>query len=545
VGHAPSRTGRLQSIIHVIVTPPPTTALPWWQDRLLIGVAVVFGGWSLLALTWPLSGDAGVFAWMADTVYRGGTPYIDAWDTKGPAAWLPSLLVQAVFGRHAWAIRLFDIAMVIATLFALRAIARRIGQPGAGRVAIALYALWYASLDFWHSAQPDGWVAAWLIIGCAAAVSGSAVGALVAGLLVGVSTLVKPFYLGYVVVMWVIVVTMRGATSAQRIANAVLVALGVAGGIGGLLLFLHLRGGLEGFLEVQRWNRDVYAGLGDPWLTRVPAIFKGMLLMPWGIVGPIALFGAIRPTRAHRRTIAALAIGFLGAVAGVMLQGKGWMYHWLPMLPFLALLADIGFAALREETAGEIAGRFRWLALLLAISVAGITPVQQFYRWARSRVSAETLAEYERREFRYYGRQPGSVYRIVDSLRALTPPDRESPPLLVWAMHPAPQFVAGMRIPTRFAVIRPLYDGAGSDFRARYRAEFEAELRTMPPRWWLQPTPELMAGEPELRDHDIELYPDAAAMLQEQYRIANQTPEWLIYERVKVDSSATAATPRP
>ena len=510
----------------------PPTALPWWQDRLLIGVAVVFGGWSLLSLTWPLSGDAGVFAWMADTAYRGGVPYVDAWDTKGPAAWLPSLLVEAVFGRTAWAIRTFDISMVIAALVAMRSIARRIGQPGSGRVAITLYALWYSSLDFWQSAQPDGWVASWLIIACATAITGGPIGALIAGLLVGLCTLVKPFYLGYAVVMWIIVWSMRRQSVRTRVWHSALVAVGIGAAIGAQLVFLDSRDALQGFFEVQRWNRDVYAGLGDPWMTRVPAIFKGMLLMPWGIVAPVALFGSIRPTRAHRMTIAALGVGFLGAVAGVMLQGKGWQYHWLPMLPFLALLADVGFAALRVETAGEIAGRFRWLALLLALTIGGITPLQQFYRWARSRVSAETIATYEQREFRYYGRQPGSVYAIVDSLRALTPADRESPDVLVWAMHPAPQYLAGMKIPTRFAVIRPLFDGPGSTFRAQYRAQFETTLRTSPPRWWLQPTPALLAREEELRSHDVESYQAAAAVLDEQYRIASQTPEWLVYERV-------------
>ncbi len=517
------------------MTTPPNTALPWWQDRLLISVAVVFGGWSLLALTWPLSGDAGVFAWMADTVYRGGAPYVDAWDTKGPAAWLPALLVQAVFGRVAWAIRLFDIAMVLGTLVALRSIARRLEQPGSGRIAIALYALWYASLDYWQSAQPDGFVASWLAIACAGAISGGPAGALLAGALVGTATMAKPFYLGYAVVMWIIVGSMREQSVRTRAWHAVLVAIGIAGAIALLLLFLQQRNGLQGFLEVQRWNRDVYAGLGDPWLTRVPAIFKGMLLMPWGIVGPIALFGAIRPTRAHRRTIAALAVGFVGAVAGVMLQGKGWQYHWLPMLPFMALLADIGFAALRAETAGEIAGRFRWLALLLALTVAGITPLQQFWRWSRSRVSPETIATYEQREFRYYGRQPGSVYAIVDSLtRGMgTPPE-----LLVWGMHMGPQFLRGMHIPTRYAVIRPLYDGPGSTFRPQYRAAFERELETSPPRWWLQPTPALMAREEELRAHDIEQYPEASLVLHSQYRLAGQTAEWMIYERF-----TTAAAP--
>ena len=511
------------------MTPTNPAELPWWKDRLLVGIAAVFGAWGLLSLTWPLSGDAGVFAWMADTVHRGGAPYVDAWDTKGAGAWLPSLLTETVFGRVAWGIRLFDFTMVVLALGAMRSIARRLDQPGAGRVAIALYALWYAGLDFWHSAQPDGWVASWLVIACWCAITGSAPWIFIGGALVGLATLVKPFYLGYAVVLWIIVATSQGALRRTRLLHGAIVTLGIAAGVGVVLLLMRQWNGLDGFWEVQRWNRDVYAGLGEPWLTRIPAMFKGALVMPWGIVGPIALFGAVRPTRKHRRTIAALTVGFLGAVAGVMLQGKGWMYHWLPMLPFLALLADIGFASLRAETAGEIAGRFRFLALLLALFVAVIAPLQQFYRFVRSRGSAATVAAYEQREFRSYGRQPGSVYAIVDSLAMLQP---DSARVLVWAMHPAPQVLAGLRIPTRFAVIRPLFDGPGSEYRARYRAQFLREMTDAPPRWWLQPTPALLAREEDLREHRVEGFPEAAALLRDGYRVAGTTPEWVIYERV-------------
>ena len=513
------------------MTTPPTTALPWWRDRLLIGAAIVFGGWSLLSVTWPLSGDAGVFAWMADTVHRGGAPYADSWDTKGAAAWLPSLLVETVFGRTAWGIRLFDIAMVVAALAAMRSIARRLGQPGDGRVAITLYALWYASLDFWQSAQPDGWVASWLVIACWCALSGRAMWIVAAGVLVGFATLVKPFYLGYIVVLWIVVATSRSRTQSQRLAQGALAALGVAVGVGAVLALTAHWHGLAGFWEVQRWNRDVYARLGDPWLTRIPAIFKGALIMPWGIVAPMALFGAIRPTREHRRTIAALTVGFLGAVAGVMLQGKGWMYHWLPMLPFLALLADIGFASLRAETAGEIAGRFRFLALTLALSVAIITPLQQFYRYVRSRSSAESVAAYEAHEFRYYGRHAGSVYTIVDSLSRVS---SDSARILVWAMQPAPQYLAGLRLPTRYAVIRPLYDGAGTEIRAQYRAAFVSEMIAAPARWWLLPTSALLSREEELRGNRIEAFPGAVNLLHSAYRAADSTAEWIVYERKPV-----------
>jgi hypothetical protein len=507
--------------------PDDAPSLPWWRDRLLLLAAVVFAGWSCLAVTWPLSGDAGVFAWMADALFRGGRPYVDTWDTKGVGAWLPSLIVEGIFGRTAWGIRLFDIAMVLSAVVAMRSVARRLGQPGAGRVGVALYLLWYSSLDFWQSAQPDGWVAAWLIIACALALRGTATSVIAAGALVGIATLVKPFYLGYAVVLLMIVAFARERTAAQRAGQSVLVLTGLATSVGALLLFTRWWGGLDGFLEVQRWNRDVYSGLSDPWLTRIPAIFKGALVMPWGIVGPVALFGAIRPTRAHRRTIAALSVGFLGAVAGVMLQGKGWMYHWLPMLPFLALLADIGFAALRTETAGEIAGRFRWLALVLALAVAGITPVQQLYRWARSRVSAETIAAYERREFRYYGRHPGSVYTIVDSLARVQP---DTARILVWAMHSAPAYLAGLPSVTPYAVIRPLYDGPGSAFRAKYRSAFEQALRRDPPRWWVVPSPALIASEEELQLHDLARYPEAAAILRAAYTAKDQGRDWIVYE---------------
>jgi hypothetical protein len=171
-------------------------------------------------------------------------------------------------------------------------------------------------------------------------------------------------------------------------------------------------------------------------------------------------------------------------------------------------------------------------AMLLAFSIGGITPVQQFYRYARSRASAESIANYERREFRYYGRYDGSVYTIVDSLAALPHPGTPASSILVWAMHPAPQLLAASPPPTRFAVIRPLFDGAGTAFRAEYRRQFEAELRETPPRWWLQPTPELLATDEELRSHDVRGYLAAERVLRTRYREAGHTRDWVIFERI-------------
>ena len=499
----------------------------WWSDRPLVAAIVVFIAWTLLALTWPLSGDLGVFGWIADTVHRGGTPYADAWDTKGPAAWLPSLLVQALTGRNTWAIRVFDVAMVLAAVFAIRDIARRLEQPGSGRVAIMLYLLWYASLDYWNSAQPDGWTAAWLVVATACAFRGSLAGAIASGALVGFATMGKPFYAGYLVVTLLAAAATQAPLRAHVLRSLAMLS-GMAAVICVMLLFLQQSHALPAYFDVQRWNRDVYAGFGDPWLTRIPAAIVGVLVVPWGVAAPAAIFGGVSLWRTKRLPALALVTAFLGAVAGVILQGKGWTYHWLPMLPFLALLADAGFVMLRRETAGDAAGTFRGLMLSLALVVAALAPAQRCYRYVRSRLSPQAAEVYERREFRYYGRHAGGAYHLIDSLAGIEP-DRAR--IMLWAMHQAPFLRRDLQPPTRYSVIRPLFDGPGSAYRQRYRAAFMDEMRAEPPRWWLLPTPTLLAREAELRDHDLDGFPAAATFLRDRYRLAGQSEEWQIWER--------------
>jgi len=272
----------------------------------------------------------------------------------------------------------------------------------------------------------------------------------------------------------------------------------------------------------------VYANLGEGWMTRLPTGYRFVLLMPSGIVVPLALYGALHAPLAPRRMAWPFVIAFGGALAGVMLQGKFWQYHGLPLLPFLALLADFGFTALRRELAGHHAATFRAVALALAVVTGMLTPLQQFYRYAKSRQSAEAAAIYEKREFRYYGRHPGSAQALVDSLTRVGGPRAT---IMVWAMQLGPQFLANSRIPTRFAVIRPLFNGEGTTYRERYRAEHEAGIRAAPPRWWLLPSASLKSRESELLEWDVANYPEMALFLRSNYHQVGHSEEWIIFER--------------
>ncbi len=493
----------------------------------MVAVAAIVVGWGLLSLTWPLSGDTGIFSWIADTVHRGGVPYRDAWDTKGPAAWLPSWLMQAVFGRSAWGIRVFDFAMLLAALLGIRACAIRLAVPGRGHVGVMLYALWYASLDYWQSAQPDGWVAAWLIVACALALRATTVSTLLAGSLVGLATMNKPFYLGFLVPMLMLVAFRPQLERRDRFVRSLLVVVGCGITIGAVLWLIRFWGGWHAYVDAQRWTRDVYAGLGGSWSTRFPAAYVFMLQTPSGVIVPFALFGLLYPSLADRRLVWAFGVAFAGALAGVILQGRFWQYHGLPLLPFLALLADLGFSALQRDGRHVSTLQFRRVALVLALVTGALAPLQQFYRFARSRRSAEAAETYERHEFSYYGRQRGSAYAIVDSLVSV---NRSTPSVMVWGMHLGPQFVYRLPPTTRAAVIRPLFDGSGTAARAAFRQEFEQFIRDRPAQYWLLPTDSLMKAEPDLEKYDIATYASLDEFLRSNYHVSGSSGEWQILE---------------
>ena len=71
-------------------------------------VAIV-AAWAITYPTWPFGWDHGAFAWVGDVIARGGMPYRDAFDVKGPLSFYPSALVQLVAGRNWWGIRAFDL----------------------------------------------------------------------------------------------------------------------------------------------------------------------------------------------------------------------------------------------------------------------------------------------------------------------------------------------------------------------------------------------------------------------------------------------------
>ena len=64
---------------------------------------------------------------------RGGWPYRDAWEIKGPATHFLYALAQALFGRDVWGLRVLDLALLAASAAAAYGWTARSAAAFAGR----------------------------------------------------------------------------------------------------------------------------------------------------------------------------------------------------------------------------------------------------------------------------------------------------------------------------------------------------------------------------------------------------------------------------
>ncbi len=507
-------------------------------------IGAVLLAWVPVALSWPASGDGQVFLWLADLVaHDRGVPYRDAFETKGPMSWLPLVPVVWAAGQaHAWTIRVVDIAFGLAGTWACGRLGARWHSRTASGLAALLHAAWWATPDFWNSAQPDAWAGAWiacaiaLVVPPAAPERATAPGApsvprragtlavATAGMLVGAAAMIKPFYVAFLAVPALLLLG-----DPRRVRQLALLLGGGGFGVVLPMLLLARLGALDAWLACLGWTATVYAGKGGSIVTRIPALLLGVLQPPWGAASTVAAGAVAASWSAGRRLVTLAAVTWLGGVlATVFVQGRFWPYHWAPLIAPLAVWGGIGVAMLLAEhdaTGLRVVGR--GIGVVLAIA-AIVGPLQHAYRWATGRSSMAARATWEAREFRSYGRQSGAVLAITDSLlRKARADDR----VLAWGFYPGIGPLLGHRAASRLAIIVPLFEGAGTRARDSLRTAFVREMTATPPRWWLLATPAMRDRAQEQAAWRIDSIPGLRALLDTRYRVVTRTAEWTVHER--------------
>lgn len=447
---------------------------------------------SAMMLGWPLGYDQGTIASVGDVVARGGAPYRDGWDVKGPLVYWLFAAVEWLAGPRPWALRALDVAVAWGTAWLLHRQLRTLVPAWLALAAAAAWPLVVAAQTWDESLQPDLWVASATLAVVALVVRPGrtpTAALLGAGALVGAMTLVKPFY-----AIFGVLPAIAAVGAGRSVTRALL--LPAAGGLAALaagVALLAAQGALEAAWAVYiRYNVEVYAdaqsetarvsmlsarGLYDrivgsaSWLA-VPRIL---------VAAPLVLAGALELARL-RPVVARPVLAWLAlALALVVLQGKFYPYHWVLAYPSALLLAAVGAHALvRDARAARSAPLLLVSGLLVALAVGAwlVRPVRDLRRTALHAAGRYGDSTYVATLLEVSETNPATEATVAAWLRANTPPGE---PFLHWSVDGALAYLAQRPHLVRFHNKRDVMRSRSHPIVAGYHREILDAMRDRPP----------------------------------------------------------------
>ncbi|MDX2140831.1 MAG: glycosyltransferase family 39 protein [Chloroflexota bacterium] len=486
----------------------------------LIAILVLTTLIALPILTYPLGRDQGEFAVIGRGLLQGKAPYTDLWNPKPPAIFLVYAGAMALFGQTAAAPRAIDLLIVPPIIAALYWIGRRLFDALVALWAALLFPVFYYSETFWTLTQNDGIVLLPMVLAIVCALKAAEASprawrwALACGALMGVIFWFKyPFALFASVLVTAYLSSLFPSSLWNKhfscftafVAGLAVVLLTGA-------LWLVQIGAWEAFIESARVTAGYTAlGLDGDSFRDLMTTALSFRWAYWGLLFVLAGVGIVgvlldrkdslakRGTGAAKKASVALhlhapasrsfmvLLWLLVGLAMMLVQLRGYDYHWLPILPPLVLLGGIGVAWVDSRIR-------RWLqrtpheASLSTLSPVGtphevsvhaypsgvplliallllLIPILNIYprAWAYLTGQEDQTAYYDRfvaGEF-----VAGESLRVADYLRARTVPGDS---LYIWGFRPEIYALTQLNPPTRFIFQFPL---VGDWYPAAWRQE--------------------------------------------------------------------------
>ena len=316
-----------------------------WFCLTIIGSAFILS----TTLAFGFGYDQGVLGYLGWAILHGRWPYIDVWDTAFPGGMLIYALVIAMCGKSALSFRAFDFIVQILTAILIFGLARRIAGPRAGTISALFYATTYASTGYYHTAQRDGFIVPFLLLGvwslwkwCLEPEPGWMA---VAGISFGLMCIIRPTYALLVAIVACYVLLFPNGRQRSRslcvrdvLLLAVLCSLPMA-----LLVGVYVcHGALSTLIDLVSYLAVVHPKIeraGHFQLLHVLIRYAPQIV--WAGVG----MSVLSPTRWRYRWHYGFLIAALGACTLIRLwESKAYLYLFLPVYACASVMAGIGWS---------------------------------------------------------------------------------------------------------------------------------------------------------------------------------------------------------
>lgn len=434
------------------------------------------------SLTWPLGNDQSFYYFVADSILRGGVPYRDAWELKGPLTYYVYAFVLALFGHYEASIRVFDLFILVLFCWWLGRMMLRLEKQAIPAIfAVVFFLLRYLYLGYWSTAQPEIWGAFLIAVAVSLLIQSSGSEGRVLssiGVLIALATLFKPTFLIFLLLPLIFSLSDR-----KRWVPAGMCVLAFSVTIALSLAIVFWNGGLREYWDVLRFLATSYSPLSKRSLlnevSSLPELLRQIgLVIPYLLVLP-ALVLIWRTGRKQLTWI--LTTWFVLAVLLLLAQGTYWWYSFMPSVIAVVVILGCGLSCLTGPSAAPIGRQLAtgFAALLIGLSV--IASDFPDHIWGNLTWPAYVLGDKNRLD---HVKNVADGYHIqeLDSVAAYveghtSPADT----ILLWGFE-IPVLVMSMRHPpTRFGTFEALI--TEGPLLAQYRRIFLDDVSRSPPRY--------------------------------------------------------------
>jgi len=395
--------------------PPRPTKQPgkpsWVRPLLVVAGATLFLG--LVSLAYPFGRDQGLYAFIADAVLHGMRMYRDIPMMQMPLTAVVHLIALVLFGHSMTSIRILDLFWTAGIAMLLYVFVRQMFRRNGLALVVGLFfPFLYYIFGWWETAQVDGFLnlpAAGAFVLAAIAVNRAArdegrgaVGErlhwLFAGLLGAAALLFKYSVILLLPAVFLGPLLVFGWRSARTRSALVWMLAGFAAGLVSFFLVVAATGALPGLIEAQVRGIVPYAGMErirQPLPMRVLSMFRvftresdrdylvGAIFAALGLV-PAVVALLKRGPEADRQGKAAIwvTLGWLATgLASVFIQNKFFFYHYLSIIPALAVLGGMALVWVVEPLWAVLQKRWQRVVLVVVGVVAALVNTAYYDRY--------------------------------------------------------------------------------------------------------------------------------------------------------------------
>ncbi|HUT52858.1 MAG TPA: glycosyltransferase family 39 protein [bacterium] len=454
---------------------------------------------SLVLLPVPFTRDQGIYAYNAWRWLDGGMFYRDSFGHKGPLLYLIYAAALKLSSGAMWGPNLADILARAAAIIFVYAAGRQLLSGRAALLAALFTALPLFGVfnSCWWNAQAETFMlplmacSAWLVAWNRERLRLPLI--LAAGLIAAQAVAIKPTAAAHALFLfcWLLVPGPRETEGGRWKAPAAFAAGGLIG-ISGWLVYLAARGALGPMWEFLIVFNSFHAEsrvLGtELWSLAQRGFWPIFNLLP-----VLALFLLFRRQGEGRRAAAFTLGWFAASVLQIGLQFKFFLYHWLVLIPPMALAAGAGLDTI-SGAASRWFGRWTGRAILAIVAAWFIFVfgrcwilVEESYQTREYLLHRITLAQYYARFNAGDAFGKGDFNMLAsaaaaDYVRKNTPPEAR---VLVFGYEPIVNVLSARPAPGRFEIDYPLTftppSARARRYRDQWRAQFMADLHKTPP----------------------------------------------------------------